>query len=858
MSSACRLPLVDQNPRTPLFSLPDKLYLQRHLQTHINLFHFRPTRKQMRFDRVASLAFLALTSIHLGRSFPSFALADDAGETVIKVESETYTPPENAEHYKFEAEVSRMLDIVVNSLYQNKDVFLRELISNASDALDKIRFLALTKPALMEGEDKLQIQIEYDPEHYSIVIRDTGIGMTHDELVQNLGTVARSGTTKFLQALQDQQGGDSTTSGEVSQIGQFGVGFYSAFLVADRVQVASKHPDSPTQHVWTSANGASEFQVFPDPRGNTLTRGTEITLFLKEDCIEYVDPNRLEGLAKHFSEFVMHPIQLRTIKTVEVEVEDDDSTEEKKDDDGDDVEIKDDEDDEPEEKPKKTQEVTTFEWELLNGNPAIWTRPKEEISDEEYQNFWKVVSGEEYTEASDWSHFNAEGNINFKSILYLPSDLPESYKFGNSLESLGVSLYVRKVLISNEFELLPKYLSFIRGVVDSDDLPLNVNRETLQDSKIIQVIKKKVVRKAIEMIRNFMKTSEEEASKEKEVEIDADGNVIETEKDAAKPGENKYIEWYKNFSPSLKLGVIEDEPNRGKLLKLLKYQTTKSNKEWISLEQYVENMKDWQDEIYYVAGINMEAVEKSTFLEPFIEKGVEVLYSTDPVDEYMYGNAREFNGKKFVNIGSESVKFKDEDDKDLVTRRDKFYKTKFKALTKWLKKLYGPSVMRVVISKRLGSAPAIVSSSEYGHSANMERIMRAQAFNHGQHEFAMKAMRIFEINPRHPLVNKLLEGCPPEDEDDSFVVSEEVKDAAWLLHEMALLNGGFPLDDPEGHSKRITKFLQASLQVESLALEPELGLADLPEEEEVPPDADGSSPENAIPLDLDDLDSINL
>ena len=750
-----------------------------------------------------------------------------------------------------------MLDIVVNSLYQNKDVFLRELISNASDALDKIRFLSLTKPELLEGEDKLQIQIEYDPDHNTLVIRDTGIGMTHDELVSNLGTVARSGTTKFLQALQDQD----SASGDISQIGQFGVGFYSAFLVADRVQVASKHPDSPTQHIWTSSNGASEFQIFPDPRGNTLSRGSEITLFLKEDCIEFVDPNRLEGLAKHFSEFVMHPIQLRTIKTVEVEVEDEeDDADEKKedgDDDGDDVEIKDDED-EPEEKPKKTKEVTTFEWELLNGNPAIWTRPKEEITSEEYQSFFKVVSGEEYSEASDWSHFNAEGNINFKSLIYLPSDIPESYKFGNTLEDLGLKLYVRKVLISDQFELLPKYLSFIRGVVDSDDLPLNVNRETLQDSKIIQVIKKKVVRKAIEMIRNFMKKSEEEASKEKEVEIDADGNVIETEDDGGKSGENKYIQWYNSFSPSLKLGVIEDEPNRGKLMKLLRYQTSKSDKEWVSLEQYVENMKDWQDSIYYVAGVSMDAVQKSTFLESFIEKDVEVLYSTDPVDEYMYGNAREFDGKKFVNIASESVKFKDEDDKDLATRREKHYKAKFKPLTKWLKKIYGASVMRVVLSKRLGSSPAIASSSEYGHSANMERIMRAQAFNHGQNEFAMKAMRIFEINPRHPLVLKLLEGCPPEDEEDSFVVSEEITDAAWLLHEMALLNGGFPLDDPEAHSKRITKFLQASLQVESLALEPELGIDDLPEEEDVPPDTDGSSPENAIPLDLDDLGSINL
>jgi heat shock protein 90kDa beta len=789
----------------------------------------------------------------------SFALAQEAAapETIVQVESSTFVPPENAEHYKFEAEVSRMLDIVVNSLYQNKDVFLRELISNASDALDKIRFMSLTMPELLEGEEKLQVQIEYDPEHRTLTVRDTGIGMTHNELVENLGTVARSGTTKFMQALKEK-GGDATKSGDISQIGQFGVGFYSAFLVADRVQVASKHRDSPEQLVWVSTNGASEFQIYPDPRGTTMVRGTEITLFLKEDAVEYVDPNRLEGLTKHYSEFIMHPIHLRTIKTVEVEIEEE---EEEKKEDEENLEVNEDDDDaEEKEKQKRTQEVTTFEWSVMNGNPAIWTRPKEEITDDEYKAFFKVVSHEDYADVASWSHFNAEGNINFKSILYLPSDIPESYKFGNTLDSaLGLNLYVRKVLISDQFELLPRYLSFIRGVVDSDDLPLNVNRETLQDSKIIQVIKKKAVRKAIEMIRNFMKTSDDEVAKEKEPQLDEDGNEI-PDLDTDTKVVNKYLKWYESFSPSLKMGAMEDEPNRAKLLKLLRYKTSKSGDEWVSLEQYVENMKDWQKEIYYMAGINMDAVKSSPFLEQFLAKGVEVIYSTDPVDEYMIGHVRDFSGKKFINIASESVKFKDEDDKDLVTRREKYYKDKFKPLIKWLKKLYGTNVMRVVISKRLGSAPAIASSSEYGHSANMERIMRAQAFNHGQQEFSLKAMRIFEINPRHPLVVKLQEGCPPEDADDSFVVAEEVIDAAWLLHEMALLGGGFPLSDPEGHAKRIIKFIQSSLNVESLQLEPEL---DLPALDEVAPEVEGAGPkgssmEDAIPLDLDDLDLGNF
>lgn len=306
-----------------------------------------------------------------------------------------------------------MLDIVVNSLYQNKDVFLRELISNASDALDKIRFLALTKPEYMAPEEKLYVQIEFDKDHNTLTVRDTGLGMTHDEMVSNLGTVARSGTTKFLQALKGSSSseGSESSSGDISQIGQFGVGFYSAFLVSDRVQVASKHPESDAQYVWTSANGSSEFQIYKDPRGETLNRGTEITLFLKEDAMEYADEHKLSNLAKHYSEFVVHPIYLRTETTMEVEVEDDDDDkkeaaadgEEKKDDE-EDLEVQEEEDADPtdeKEKPKKTKEVTTFDWEVLNGNPAIWTRSKEDITDEEYQSFYKVLTKNEIMDAGE-------------------------------------------------------------------------------------------------------------------------------------------------------------------------------------------------------------------------------------------------------------------------------------------------------------------------------------------------------------------------------------------------------------------------------------------------------------------------
>ena len=351
----------------------------------------------------------------------------------------------------------------------------QQLISNASDALDKVRFLAVTKPELLEDKEELEVRIEYDEDNKTLTIRDSGIGMTKEDLTKNLGTVARSGTTKFMEGL-----GDGTA--DISQIGQFGVGFYSAFLVADRVTVASKHPDNAVQHVWESTDGHDAFYIAEDPRGNTLGRGTEITLHLKEDAEEYASPNKLRTLAKHYSEFVTHPLHLRTTTKEMVDVEDDEeeegAEEEKKEeeetsdegdksgDDEDDIEVS---DEEAEEKPKKQKEVTTYSWEELNTEQAIWTRSKDEITDDEYQGFWKVVNKQANEDATAWSHFDAEGNINFKSLVYLPSEIPPQLLQGNMDEYRGgLKLYVRKVLISDEFELMPRYLSFIRGV--SDDI----------------------------------------------------------------------------------------------------------------------------------------------------------------------------------------------------------------------------------------------------------------------------------------------------------------------------------------------------------------------------------------------------
>lgn len=756
----------------------------------------------MRFTRSALLAsaLLALGSFQqygVAKAEVSAASSESPGSIVL----------ENAEEHQFEAEVNKMLDIVINSLYTNKDIFLRELISNASDALDKLRFKSLTEPSIMDGNAELEVKIGYNADEKTITITDTGIGMTQSDLVKNLGTVARSGTSKFLEALGDD-------SGDMGLIGMFGVGFYSSFLVADKVTVASKSPDEEQQYVWECVNGENTFNVGVDPRGNTLGRGTEITLHLKEDSEEYANENRLMTLAQHFSEFITHPISVLQVKTVEVDDEEDiDEFEDKSEDE---LDVGDEDDvDSPTEKPKK--EVTTESWERVNTQKVIWTRSKEDITDDEYQSFYKTINKGKGDSAASWSHFDAEGNINFKSILYLPEE-NEQMKIMEETKG-SVKLYVRKVLISDEFSLLPPALSFIKGVVDSDDLPLNVNRETLQESKIIKIIKKKVVRKAIEMIRKFS---------EKETEDDTDIHP--------------YNEWYSKFSVNLKGAAIEDRANQERIMKLLRFTSSSSDGELISLKEYVENLKEWQTEIYYFTGEDEEVMKDSHFMEKFKQKGVEVLYLTHPIDAYLMDNVRDFDNHMFKDI-TKNVEFKDEDE-DLIKRREKVYKEKFDSLTTWLKGIYGKEISKITISKRLGRAPAIVTNGPYGHSAHVQQIMRSQSYaGNDQAKDQLNMMKMYrelEINPRHPIIVDLLSNTPEEGEE----TTKELKDSAFFLLDTALLSGGFSLEPNDAFSERMLRVLKTRLGVESLELEEEINP---PVEEDVPPE-----------INLDGVDDIDL
>merc|ERR1711953_1288800 len=392
-----------------------------------------------------------------------------------------------SEKHEFQAEVNRLMDIIINSLYTDKQVFLRELISNAADALEKARFHSVQDESYLGETKDLEVKIEHDPDAKTISIIDTGIGMTKADLINNLGTVAKSGMGNFLEAMAE--------GADANLIGQFGVGFYSAFLVADKVSVTSKCNEDPVQHVWESSADAS-FTVVDDPRGNTLGRGTRVTLHLKEDAHDYLSEDKLKDSVKKYSQFIQFPIYVKVKKEVEAEAEEDDDDDDK----DEDEEEKDEE--ESKDAPKKK---TVFEWEQVNTQKAIWLRAKEDVTEEEYTEFYKSIS-KDYLDPLAYTHFNAEGEIEFKSILFLPKKAPFDMMDNYWTKKSEVKLYVRRVLVAEKFEdLLPRYLNFVRGVVDSDDLPLNVSREQLQQNKIMKVISKKLVRKVLELMKKLAK-----------------------------------------------------------------------------------------------------------------------------------------------------------------------------------------------------------------------------------------------------------------------------------------------------------------------------------------------------------------
>ncbi|KAK9270940.1 hypothetical protein L1049_026528 [Liquidambar formosana] len=702
----------------------------------------------------------------------------------------------NAEKFEFQAEVSRLMDILINSLYSNKDIFLRELISNASDALDKIRFLSLTdKETLGEGDNtKLEIQIKLDKEKKILSIRDRGIGMTKEDLIKNLGTIAKSGTSAFVEKMQ--------TGGDLNLIGQFGVGFYSVYLVADYVEVISKHNDDK-QYVWESkADGA--FAVSEDVWNEPLGRGTEIRLHIREEAGEYLEENKLKELVKKYSEFINFPIYMWSTKESDVEVpadEDESSDEEEttesssSEEEGDEEEAEKEEDAEKKPKTKKVKE-TTSEWELLNDVKAVWLRNPKEVTEEEYTKFYHSLAKDFSDEKPlAWSHFTAEGDVEFKAVLFVPPKAPQDlYESYYNTKKSNLKLYVRRVFISDEFdELLPKYLNFLKGLVDSDTLPLNVSREMLQQHSSLKTIKKKLIRKALDMIRKIAEEDPDESN-------DKDNKEVEDSSDNDEK-KGQYTKFWNEFGKSIKLGIVEDAANRNRLAKLLRVESTKSGGKLTSLDQYISRMKPGQKDIFYITGSSKEQLEKSPFLERLTKKNYEVIFFTDPVDEYLMQYLMDYEDKKFQNVSKEGLKLgKDSKDKEL--------KESFKELTKWWKgALASENVDDVKISNRLANSPCVVVTSKYGWSANMERIMQSQTLTDSNKQAYMRGKRVLEINPRHPIIKELRERLVKHPED------EGIKQTAQLMYQTALMESGFMLSDPKDFAFRIYNTVKSGLDI---------------------------------------------
>jgi len=652
------------------------------------------------------------------------------------------------------------LSLIINTFYSNKEIFLRELISNASDALDKIRYMSITDPSVLSQEEKFFIRIIPDKTNNTLTIWDSGIGMSKNDLVSNLGTIARSGTRQFMELLN--------AGADISMIGQFGVGFYSAYLVANKVVVISKNNEDE-QYRWESiANSTFTIakDVILEDGSNKIGRGTKIILYLKDEAIEYLEERKLKDLIKKHSEFISFPIELWVEKSTEKEVEDDDEEEKKE---GDEPKV---EDESKKDKKKKKIKEISHEFERVNNTKPIWLRKREDIKKEEYANFYKSIT-------NDWEdhlsciHFTMEGNLEIKGILFVPRRAPFDL-FEAKKKKSNIKLYVRRVFIMDDCEeLIPEYLGFIRGVIDSDDLPLNISRESLQQNKILKAIKKAVTKKCIEMFHQIMENAED------------------------------FKKFHEQFGKNLRLGIHEDATNRQKIAELLRFYSSKSGDDQISFKQYIERMKEGQKHIYYITGESKAHVASSPFIEKLKNKGIEVLYMVDPIDEYCIQQLKDYEGKTLKCCSKEGLDLEDTEDEKKAFEE---LKTQYEPVCKKIKEILDTKVEKVVIGDRMEDSPCVLVTSEFGWTANMERIMKAQALRDNSMTSYMVSKKTMEINPKHGIVKELKTLL---DKDQN---SSTIKDIVWLLYDTSLLSSGFSIEDPNTFAKRMHKMLLFGLQ----------------------------------------------